>query len=272
MRAFYIIALFALIFITSTAVSWAQDKAHYPIGEVIEVEGQSYYVRPNKRKRIIKINDPIYLNSILQTGKDSKVLILFIDDTQLTLAEQTELTIDEYVFDPYDPEENEAEFSIVDGSFHWFSGMISKRERPRVRINTSIGSIDIRGTEFWAGEIDQGYGIDVTKGLVSFAGNWGNIELPAGKSAFIPRSLQKPDDSIKWSEERKHRAYMKTTFTRQKFIEDSLKDAQKANIRKRHDYRGQMFPYKENPFGPNYKFNPDDFFTEEFKELQRGAR
>ncbi|GJL85290.1 MAG: hypothetical protein DHS20C02_10650 [Micavibrio sp.] len=256
-----------MLFVLLPDSAGAQDK-HYPIGQVAALEGQAYYVSPDKKKNKIRVSDPIYLNSVVQTAADSKILIIFIDDTQIILAENTELLIDKYIFDPYDPDENEADFSIIEGSFHWFSGMISKRERPKVKIKTAVGSIGIRGTKFWAGRIDGGYGVLVTEGLVGFNGSWGTAEIPGGKGVFIPGSAKIPDEIKIWPKVKKDRALITTTFTQTRNLEQQIKQLRKENVTKRHDYRGKMFPYKQNPYPPGYRPDPDDFFSEEFQELR----
>ena len=105
-----------------------QSREHYPIGQIVQMEGKAWYISPDKRKKTLRVDDPIYLNSVVETAPGAKLLILFIDDTQLTLGENTNLVIDEYIFDPYDAEENEAAFDIMKGTFHMLSGMIGKRD------------------------------------------------------------------------------------------------------------------------------------------------
>ncbi len=268
MRAFLAAMLLLSLLIGFSGFAFAQSKTHYPIGQVVELEGSAHYVSADSKKSKIKTDDPVYLNSVVHTAADSKILILFIDDTQITLAENSELLIDKYIFDPYDSDENVADFSITKGSFHWLSGMISKREDPKVKIKTASGSIGIRGTQFWAGDIDDGYGVMVEDGLVSFEGERGNAEVPGGKGVFIPGSKKLPGDVKIWAKDKEERALDTVTFRRKVDVAGRLKELRKANIAKRHDYRGRMFPYKENPFAPTYKADPDDFFSDEFQELR----
>ena len=89
----------ALLLILPLAPTAQANKNAYPIGELIALEGKAYYVG-NNSKASLGVGDPIYFNSTIETGQDAKALILFIDDTEITLAEDTVLTMDEYVFDP----------------------------------------------------------------------------------------------------------------------------------------------------------------------------
>ena len=254
------------IAIVSIAPARAQDSAYYPIGKIVALEGQAYFITGDNRSRI-HVDDPVYMNATLSTESGAKALIVFIDDTQITLAENSELVIDEFVFDPYEEEENEAEFQVSKGAFMWISGMISKGERPHVKIITNAGTIGIRGTQFWAGNVENGYGLFVDSGLVAFDGEWGKAEIPAGEGIFIAK--EKPADTQKdfWSAERHAKAIERVTFGNDKDLDEKIKQRLKDNIRERHDYRGRMFPYKSNG-GEGYTPDKDKFFTDEFNEMR----
>ena len=244
------------------------SNPHYPIGEIAFLEGEAFLHKGNNKKAI-KQGDPVYLGTLIETKKDSKILILFIDDTRITLAEKSELTIDEFVFDPYDSNENTAEFSSIQGAFHWISGMISKRDEPDVTINTSFGSIGIRGTKSGAGEIEKGFGIFVDNGLISFAGDWGATELTAESSTYITKATASQNKEF-WTDEQRTIAQNSVTFKMARELDQRLYEMMRENIRKRHDYRGQMFPFKENPFRPrpSSKEDNDNFFSEEFEKMK----
>lgn len=271
MKTTLILCLATIILISATLIGPKinASTAHYPIGEVAFIEGSAAFHKGNNQ-RTAKQGDPIYMGSTLETNKSSKLIILFIDDTRITLSENTELTVDEFVFDPYDSEENQAKFSVLAGAFQWVSGMISKREDPDVEIRTTFGSIGIRGTSFWAGEIEDGYGVIVESGLVQFSGEWGSTELPAGASTYLTKA-KSVDNSDFWTAKRQHQIKQQMTFKMSKELDKHLSKIVKGNIRKRHDYRGQMFPYKENPFRPKIiePKDDDEFFSDEFKDYQK---
>lgn len=267
MRQFAAVFFVFVLMIGLPFAAQAQSKSQYPIGEVVEIEGKSYYKSPAGDQKRIRPGDQIYMNSVIKTDPDSKILILFIDDTQLTLAEKTELVIDEYVFDPYDPGENEGKFLITGGAFRWVSGLITKSERPNVKIKTGVGSIGIRGTDFWAGHIDDGYGVAVEEGLVSFDGNWGELSNPAGDAAYIANDSEEPGDAHPWDAARKSRAFNKTTFVSAKYLHEHMQDLMRENIRKRHDYRARVFPYKPGP-SKGYRKTDEEFFTDEFLDMR----
>lgn len=264
MRLF--LAAIILVFITLPAR--AQDTGYYPVGRILALEGSAWFTTGGNKKTV-HVEDPVYMHATLTTNAGGKVLIVFIDDTQLTLAENSELTIDEFIFDPYDAEENEAEFSLPKGAFHWLSGMISKRERPNVKITTGIGSIGIRGTKFWAGEIEGGYGVFTEEGKVTFEGAWGTAEIPAGESVFIGRDAPASQNRAFWNSARRDRAIARVTFSSRAGLDDKIRQRLRDNIRERHDWRGRAFPYKPGMDTPVYKPEGDEFFTDEFNEMRK---
>lgn len=283
MRMPFRIHLFSLLFtlftvFVLTGTAFANTKALYPIGEIAAIQGQAWYGDGADKSRINE-GDPVFFNSHITTGADARLHILFIDDTEITLGEEASLQIDEYIFDPYDSKENKGAFSIK-GAFLWVSGLISKRDEPRVEINTPRGSIGIRGTTFWGGELEEGYGVVVTDGLVEFAGDWGSIEIPRDRGFILSKKVRQAieenrfkdlDNTVtEWGEHTMERALSTIAFDLKgtAAFKKKMYEMREDNIRKRHDYRGRMFPYKKNPFHDRLKLDPDEFFTDEFMDMK----
>ncbi len=262
----------AFMFLTFT-IAYAQDadaqasKDHYPIGQLVALEGKAFY-NSDKQPIEMKLNDPVYLNTIVETGPGSKALIMFIDNTQITLGENSEMLIDEFVFDPYDPEENKGSFEMTKGPFLWVSGLIGKKKEPDVNIKTKVGSIGIRGTQFWGGDTGTNqYGVYVFDGKVNFATQKGNVDLPKDTGVVVGGE-QSDFDQTSWPEKRLTDAVATVTFAKASEVANRIAAQKIDNTAKQHDYRGRMFPYKENPMEPRMKGKDDKFFTDEFENMQ----
>ena len=93
--------------------------------------------------------DTIGKNDTIQTGPGAKVSILFDDNTEITLSEKTKLKVDDYIYDP-NSASNKASYSFLEGMFQYVGGLIEKNHPSDVGINTNVGEIGIRGTEFIA--------------------------------------------------------------------------------------------------------------------------
>ncbi|MEM6491713.1 MAG: FecR domain-containing protein [Pseudomonadota bacterium] len=78
----------------------------------------------------------------IRTGANSKVQVLFQDETALSIGPDAEVTLDEFV---YDPVLNQGTFSIdaARGAFRFISGNLSSAS---YAIETPIATIGVRGT------------------------------------------------------------------------------------------------------------------------------
>ena len=85
---------------------------------------------------------PIYQGDIVEMGEDSGCKIVFADETDISLGEESRLEIDEYVYDP-NSEDGKHSFSFLRGVFLFTSGLIGRRE-PR-EVDIAYGLIGIRG-------------------------------------------------------------------------------------------------------------------------------
>lgn len=192
--------------------SYTPDTCPPPIGTIAEIEGQAAFVAHDelpadaKKGFIPTVGQEVYVGDSIVTGNDSKVLILFIDDTDLTIASNASMTIDEYVFDESDPAMNKGHFSILRGAFLFATGLIDKIPNPDVQITTEYGSIGIRGTVVWGGEIDDEYNVFVQEGAVNFATERGRVTVGEGQGTKVHSRRDIPGRANAWGQEKIGRA------------------------------------------------------------------
>ena len=184
------IALFALIFTASPA------KAQEAIGVIAEIENSASILlagSPEDTEAVaVQIGQEVHMNDIILTGEDSRAHLLLIDDTEITLGSNSEFKIDEYVFTEDTPETNRAKFSILRGPFLFVSGLVSKRETPDVTIDTTYGSIGLRGTTVWGGMLDErDYSVFLLDGEVTYQTKRGRVKLTPGQGtdAYSDRAI-----------------------------------------------------------------------------------
>lgn len=120
--------------------------------------------------------DTIGINDTIQTGPGAKASILFDDNTEFTLGENTKLKVDDYVYDP-DGAANRARYTFLEGVFQYVGGLIDQKDPANVKIETELGEIGIRGTEFIAKSdgTANNLEIDLIAGAVALS--------PTGKAA-----------------------------------------------------------------------------------------
>ena len=78
---------------------------------------------------------------------NGRLKIKFIDDTQVSLTENTYMEINEYVFDP-DPNKSRMALNFVSGTARFATGGLGLVARENITIQTPTASIGIRGTDF----------------------------------------------------------------------------------------------------------------------------
>ena len=93
----------------------------------------------------------------LRTGAQGRMLVIFMDDTELTLGENASVVIDRYVYDP-DKGIGDTTLQTIKGAFRFATGRITKLKLKTILITTAFADIGVPGMEFWGGPIDDRYG------------------------------------------------------------------------------------------------------------------
>ena len=117
------------------------------VGEVKDKMGSTFNERAGKTEKVVA-GYLLEMHDFLQTGEDGAMNILFLDNTKVTLAPNTEFLIDEFAFDTsVIPIEIALNVSINVGTFTYESGEISSLEG-NVEIVTPTATITVQGTAF----------------------------------------------------------------------------------------------------------------------------
>ena len=132
--------LIILVFLTVPNLSNANKDFIGVIGAAVgEIKNQDNESLQNGSK--------IFFGDTIVSKQNANAQILFIDQTVLTLGEDTEMTIDEFI---YDPNSKEGSFvsSVKSGTVKFITGQISKKNPENLEIKVPSGSLGARGTEF----------------------------------------------------------------------------------------------------------------------------
>jgi hypothetical protein len=130
----------------------------------------------------------------------------------LTLGEKTKLTLDSYVFD-LAGSSGTIRLGVV-GAFRLVSGQVSKLTTSDVSVTTSVATIGIRGTEIWAGPIDnQALGVLLIEGAVSVSNAAGEQILSRpGQGTNIAALGAAPGPVTVWPVDKVNRALAAVAF------------------------------------------------------------
>lgn len=193
-----------------------------------------------------EIGQQVYLNDTIVTGANARAVVLFADETEITLGENANLVVDEFVYAPDTPTASKGRFNIMRGAFLFASGMIGSKEKPDVVVNTMYGSIGIRGTQFWGGSLESSnYSVFVLDGEIIYQTKRGRVKLTSGEgtSAYNARAI--PSRPKIWSD-RKIEAATATIALRDADAVSARINSFKEHFRARGDTRQENLQDRKN--------------------------
>jgi FecR protein len=118
-----------------------------PVGKVTELTGSATITHSDGSVTNAVVGSWIYLGDTIQTSAAGGIVVNFVDNSQLTLSQNTVLKVDQYVYDPTTGQ-GSSFYSYLQGAFMYVSGLIGKNNPGQENVDTPVGSIGIRGTEF----------------------------------------------------------------------------------------------------------------------------
>lgn len=124
----------------------ATEFAGRDVGDVSKVRGNIAGIFQGLPRTLNKGSDVKFLDTLL-TGNDSRAEIILIDDSVLKLGDNSELTIDEMVYEP--GERSRGALTLTRGVFRMVSGKINKTAGGTMTVYTPLATIGVRGTDFW---------------------------------------------------------------------------------------------------------------------------
>ena len=101
----------------------------------------------NQKSENLVTGSKVYFGDTIITKAQSNAQILLLDETAITVGEKSELTIDEFVYDP-ESKVGKIVSNIKIGTVRMITGEISKKNPDNLEVNVPTGSIGARGTEF----------------------------------------------------------------------------------------------------------------------------
>ena len=117
------------------------------IGGVSEVSGNAQ-IRREESPFTADLKFSVQSNDEAVTS-NGRMAITFLDDSTVKLTEHSQLTIDEYIFDP-DPSKSKMALTFGLGTARFISGKLGQIDRRNISLKTPTADIAIRGTDFTA--------------------------------------------------------------------------------------------------------------------------
>jgi len=101
----------------------------------------------NQNDEMLSTGSKIFYGDTIIVKEKSNAQILLLDETALTVGEKSELTIDDFVYDPK-TKVGKIVSNIKLGTVRIITGEISKQNPDNLNVKIPTGSIGARGTEF----------------------------------------------------------------------------------------------------------------------------
>ena len=130
-----------VIFVLALSKSYAFSKDFIGvisagIGEIINQDNEK-----------LSTGSKIYFGDTIIVREKSSAQILLLDETALTVGEKSELTMDDFVYDP-NTKVGKIVSNIKVGTVRIITGEISNQNPDNLEVKVPTGSVGARGTEF----------------------------------------------------------------------------------------------------------------------------
>lgn len=202
--------LLALMFVGGAALA-------APAGTITHLSGTISAKRADGSIRLLSITSEVMEGDALTTQKDSYARIRFADGGEVVMRPETELQVTRYAYNEQKPAADNVVLGLIRGGLRAITGLIGKRNREAVQVNTSTATIGIRGTHFGAllcadncldiptvsGRTpENGLHVDVANGAIIVTNSAGQQLINAGQFAFVRDNttlpvIRPPSDGVR---------------------------------------------------------------------------
>ncbi|HTY98506.1 MAG TPA: FecR domain-containing protein [Rhodocyclaceae bacterium] len=190
------------------------EEAAPVAARVTALLGEASAVDVKGNRRPLALQAPLNAGDRVETGKDAYAGLTFSDDSRLVLRANSQARIADYRFVEAKPESDGFALQLLRGAFRALTGRLGHRNPQKAGYTTATATIGIRGTQWdaWCvpegyagdgaaaatGNCDQGLLTAVTDGRIALTNAQGEAVAGAGEAAFVagpgaaPRLLALP--------------------------------------------------------------------------------
>lgn len=151
-----------------------------PVGQILVLHGEATAVDPDGAVRALQLNASVFPRDRILTAEESRLQILFVDDSLLSVGEKSDLVIDEYVYSPASKTGNAASHSLASGLFRVVTDKITRLNPEGFRVRTRMATIGIRGC-------DLGFRIEAEEETIFVVALHSNQQVVVERTAVAPQ-------------------------------------------------------------------------------------
>ncbi|MCH9050001.1 MAG: FecR domain-containing protein [Proteobacteria bacterium] len=139
MRSVRLFAALVAVSVVFAPAAWAQQTE---VGTTAAVNTDTTGTPPGMATRSLFIGANVFFEERIETSKSGQAQLLFLDESALTIASNSDVVLDKFIYDPK-TSKGELALSIGAGVFRFVGGRISKTAG--VTIKTPTATLGIRG-------------------------------------------------------------------------------------------------------------------------------
>jgi hypothetical protein len=143
----FLLPLLSILVLVSSP-SFAAEQA----GVSAAIQGRVELARAQAPGRAVVSGEEIFLQDAIQSGPRSGMQILLLDETVFTIGPDSEITIDEFVYDP-STGAGKVSAAVSKGVFRFVTGRVAKQRPENMELKLPAGMLGVRGT-MAAGKVD----------------------------------------------------------------------------------------------------------------------
>lgn len=152
---------FFLIGLMSTEAFSAQE-----IGVVIGLQGKAW-AQKDTQKRGLQLKGPLHEQETVHTGENSRLQILFLDDSILAVGPKSSVKLSKYIYDPENDDAQGCLLNLSKGAFRTITGKIAEHNPDNFKMESPLTLIGIRGTmtgHVVSEDSEKHYALELSKG------------------------------------------------------------------------------------------------------------
>jgi hypothetical protein len=174
-----------------------------PAGTFIEVEGTVDLLKGGKVPAMpVKVGGAVEVGDVVRTKSQSRAQIKFVDDTILTIAPESGITIEEYMFDAA-KSERKAVVGVLRGLVHTAVEKVYQKAEPDFILKTHTAVLGVRGTKWYTKLLPnatdvytEGTKLEVRNILpeipgVQIMGSWQFVRVEKYKPPTVPVNISR---------------------------------------------------------------------------------
>lgn len=135
--------LLPLLFALAPAASAAE------VGRVLLAGGEAFAVRGTETIRL-SLNSVVHDRDVLRTGTTGNLQVRFIDESLISLRENSEMRVEEFRFSGKEDGSERAFFRLIKGGLRTITGLIGRNNHQNYSMGSVTSTIGIRGTDYAA--------------------------------------------------------------------------------------------------------------------------